>query len=473
MPERSAGPDFSPPWQARTARRPRWRLALGLALACGSLAGTAGARCIDEEAFDPAKAFGPPAAGTPGAVDARAAAQQLVRDALLRSNGIGAARLLTEASEQDVAEVMASRRPQAALTGSLEPSVNRGSSGDGAHAAARAGVTLSQIVYDGGRTDRLIDWRRQQSEATRLGMLSAQEQVALAALSLAYERSRWRMQVVIYNQYVRKMTCLVEALESIVNTDRGRTSELVQARKQAQQAELQQAQAVSQARLIEARLRRMAGDGLPSPDGMSSLMLVVPELPEVLSAAEQSFDIASMQANALALRQYARAVEASARPQVAWNVGGSALVSSQQASNGSGSSNGASLNAGVTVSIPLLNPATDHSIQAARKRSEAASLQRAEALESRRQRIVEAHEQASAAFDRVKRVGSVLRDSERLRNFTLQQWQQLGRRSLFDVMSAEADHYNLRVQYINALHDGGQLNAMLTSLGGGLNQWLQ
>ena len=40
-------------------------------------------------------------------------------------------------------------------------------------------------------------------------------------------------------------------------------------------------------------------------------------------------------------------------------------------------------------------------------------------------------------------------------------------------MSAEADHYNLRVQYINALHDGGQLNAMLTSLGGGLTQWLQ
>ncbi|OYU78426.1 MAG: hypothetical protein CFE45_29725, partial [Burkholderiales bacterium PBB5] len=89
------------------------------------------------------------------------------------------------------------------------------------------------------------------------------------------------------------------------------------------------------------------------------------------------------------------------------------------------------------------------------------------------QRIVEAHEQAGAAFDRLKRVGLVLRDSDRLRNYTLQQWQQLGRRSLFDVIAAESDHYNLRVQYANALIDGQQMNATLTSLGIGLTSWLQ
>jgi adhesin transport system outer membrane protein len=47
-------------------------------------------------------------------------------------------------------------------------------------------------------------------------------------------------------------------------------------------------------------------------------------------------------------------------------------------------------------------------------------------------------------------VAQVLRDSEQVRNFTLQQWQQLGRRSLFDVMGAESEHYNLRISYINA-----------------------
>ena len=59
-----------------------------------------------------------------------------------------------------------------------------------------------------------------------------------------------------------------------------------------------------------------------------------------------------------------------------------------------------------------------------------------------------------------------------MRNATLQQWQQFARRSLFDVMSAESEHYNLRVAYINALHDGQQASALLRSLGLGISAWL-
>ena len=81
--------------------------------------------------------------------------------------------------------------------------------------------------------------------------------------------------------------------------------------------------------------------------------------------------------------------------------------------------------------------------------------------------------QSQAGLDRVKRTAEVLRDSEQVRNFTLQQWQQLGRRSLFDVMAAESEHYNLRVSYVNALHDVQQLNANLLSLGRGVIAWLQ
>jgi outer membrane protein TolC len=135
-------------------------------------------------------------------------------------------------------------------------------------------------------------------------------------------------------------------------------------------------------------------------------------------------------------------------------------------------SRGTSLGLGVTVSIPLLDPGTAPAAEAARKRAQAALLQREEALEQRRFRVRETHEQTLSAFDRAARVGAVLRDSEQVRGFTLQQWQQLGRRSLFDVMSAEADHYNLRVAYVNALHDGQQLNALLLSLGRGVGEWL-
>ena len=67
----------------------------------------------------------------------------------------------------------------------------------------------------------------------------------------------------------------------------------------------------------------------------------------------------------------------------------------------------------------------------------------------------------------------VLRDSERVRDDTLQMWQQLGRRSLFDVMSAEGDHFNLRLAYVDALHDGQQSVALLWSLAGGVQQPLR
>jgi outer membrane protein TolC len=99
-------------------------------------------------------------------------------------------------------------------------------------------------------------------------------------------------------------------------------------------------------------------------------------------------------------------------------------------------------------------------------------MQRAEEVESRRARVAELHEQALAALDRVKRLSEVLRESEQVRNFTLQQWQQLGRRSLFDVMGAENEHYSLRVAYVNALHDVQAINAQLLSLGRGIGAWL-
>ena len=123
------------------------------------------------------------------------------------------------------------------------------------------------------------------------------------------------------------------------------------------------------------------------------------------------------------------------------------------------------------ISLPATGVAP--AAEAARKRAQAAVLQREDALESRRYRVREMYEQTLSSFDRARRVGAVLRESEQVRNFTLQQWQQLGKRSLFDVMSAEGEHYNLRVAYVNALHDGQQMNANLLSLGRGVSEWLR
>jgi outer membrane protein TolC len=446
------------------------RPAVLVALLAGAAApGGAAARCVDEQAEFPAAATALPVAPA----DPRGTLAAMVHDALQRSHAVGATRLMAEAALSDTDEARAAQAIQANLSGGFGPGGSQ-SAGvvERSSSQLRASLNLSQLLYDGGRTDRMVDWRTQLAESARYGHLTQQEQLALMTVGLALERSRNRMTAQVYGGYVRTMACLVEALETIVRTDRGRASELIQATKSLQQAELSLVQTQSAVRQVEVRLHRLIGDGLPGVEGLSTVFNGVPELAQLVADADRSYEIAQLEAQANAARRYAEAVEAGGKPQLSWTVGGSA-TSSSGSTGTAGSSRSNSYSVGLAVNIPLLNPGLAPASDAARKRAEAASLQRAEAQESRRFRVAEVHEQATSAIDRARRTAEVLRNSEQVRNFTLQQWQQLGKRSLFDVMAAESDHYNMRVAYVNALHDVQQLNANLLSLGRGVIDWLR
>lgn len=449
------------------------RTTLLLALMAGAAGTAAGqVRCLDEGADADGTSAAPAAAATAGPdAPPRERLAAMVGSALERSHAVGASMLLSEAALSDIEEARAARELQSTMTLSIGPEGSR-TDGDNRGSALRASGSLqvSRTIYDGGRTRHIVDWRTELARAARHGQLSAQEQVASTTVALALERSRFRQQALVYGQYVRKMGCLAQALEAIVATDRGRASELVQARKSLQTAELALAQSQSQTRQVEARLRRVVGTELPSAEGLSTALLEVPDLESSLIAAAESAQIEQLTAQSLAADRLARSVELAARPKLGWAFAGSARQSQGGITD---EKRNAAASFAVNLDIPLLNPANLHASDSALKRARAAVMQRDEALEARRIRITEAHEQATASFDRARRVSAVLRDSEQLRNFTLQQWQQLGRRSLFDVMNAEAEHYNLRVQYVNALHDGQQLNVVLQSLGRGVGEWLR
>jgi adhesin transport system outer membrane protein len=418
----------------------------------------ADANCIDEDTVETRGDTTPAPRGD--AASARASLQSMVQEALRRSNALGASRLLAEAAAIDVDETRATRWPQLSVGGSLVTTRTEvGGIEESRGKQGRATVTLSMPIFDGGRISDLTDWRKSLAEAARLGQVNAQEQVALQTVSLAIERARYHQQAQVYQQYARKMSCLVEALQTIVRADRGRTSELVQAQKNQKQAEVSYAQTMSTVRQVETRLRRFVGEQLPATTSVPTLLLSVPSLPDVLAQAESAPDIAQLAAQAEASKAFAESVKAQRWPQV------SAVVSSSEVR---GVGNSGQWSAGINVNLPIFNAPVGHAIDSSQKRAEAARLQRADALDSKRFRMTEVHDQALSAFDRARRVVDVLRDSDRVRNFTLQQWQQLGRRSLFDVMASEGDHYNLRVAYVNALYDGQQSNVLLWSLGQGV-----
>ena len=452
---------------AATSRR------LAAAPAPAAPAPAANGRCISDEGADPktTPAFKTVAAtagsnGQPSDVVApRMNLLAMVRTAIHRSNAVGAAKLLAEAAAIDIDEAHSAIYPQVGISGQFggidagapNSASTRGSQFQGS-------LSVSAPLYDGGKTRDMTDYRTHLAEVARFGELSAQEQVALQTVSLALDRSRYTVEANVYDQYARKMGCLVDALQQIVAADRGRTSELVQAKKTQQQAELSRDQVLSQKRLTEIRLKRFVGDDLPPTEGITSVMLDTPALPDLVTMASRASEIQALDSQASALDAYVRAVLDGQKPQLG------VLVA---ATKSAGAGDSRSVSGGLTFNWQVFNAGNKYTSDAARKRAAAARLSREDALEARKSRMAEVHEQAEHAMDRARSVIEILHNSELVRNFTLQQWQQLGRRSLFDVMAAEGDHYNMRVQYVDALYDTQQSNALLWSLGLGLSTHLE
>ena len=406
-------------------------------------------------------------AATPVAqADPQVQLQMIAREASRRSAQVGAAKLLAEAAAYDIDEARGAGLPQVNVSGNVGPGASRytGIPWDrGMY--ANATVNVSGLIYDGGRVGQLTQWRRELAGAARFGLQSTREQVVLEAVSTALERNRYRLQAQVFQQYARKMSCLVDALEQIVAEDKGRASELVQARKTQAQAELQRDSALALSRQTEIRLRKLIGDQVPAGDGIAAPLSQTLDTGEVLRLVEQNNDLQQLRAQADASERYAQAVQAGQKPQLSWVV--------TSTGGARGDSKSLTAQAGLSVSYNLFNGGSDQAAAAAAaKRAQSARQQYEEMLNTRTSRVAEVHEAADAAFDRAKRYVEVLKDSDRVRAATFQQWSQLGRRSLFDVMSAEGDHFNLRIAYVNALHDGYQANTQLRSMGGGLLAWL-
>ena len=434
-------------------------LILSLALLAATSALHAQGRCNEDDA-------GPSRAGRDASMtdtanaDPRVQLQELVQLSLQRSRAIGAVRLLALAAQADLAETKASRLPTLSLAG---VGAHIGSSVSGVELAkgfqARATVSASVPIYDSGRITKLTEWRGQLAEAARFSQSSAEEQLALQTVTLALDRSRYVLQAQVYTQYVRKMACLVDALEIITKADRGRASELVQAQKSLQQADLSYEQTSSALRQTEIRMKRLVGDTLPTSAGMSAVLVRLPDLAELQQDILLAPDIAQANAQARAQRSYAESVLAGQKPSVSLVATGSTAAGASRTTDWSG---------GVQVNIPLVQPGADTQMTAAVRRAQAANLQRDETIEAKRYRLLEMYEAASSSLDRAKRVVDILRNSDRVRASTLQQWQQLGKRSLFDVMGAESDYYSLRIAHVNALFDAQQVVALMWSMGRGV-----
>ncbi|MFG6449686.1 TolC family protein [Roseateles sp. BYS180W] len=439
-----------------------WTLALCLTAAPLAVGAQVATRCADDSTASPAAASAPKAGATEAqAQDPRSQLLQLVDLSARRSRTLGALQLLNLAAQADVAEAQAQQRLPTvnlqASTGLVGQQQNGITTQKGLQ--HQVGLQASASLWDFGRMAKLTEWRSQLAESARLGHSNAEEQLALQTVSLALDRSRYQLQGQVYQQYARKMACLVDALESITRADKGRASELVQAQKSLQQAELQLEMTQSALRQTEVKLRRFVGDELPPPVSMSAVLTQLPDLAQAQADVASSAEVAQASANAQAQRHYAESVQAGQRPSVSVSFNSTLIGGTQRQRD---------VGATVHLNVPLLQPGADAALTSAQRRYQAALLQRDETVEAKRYRVMEMHESAASALDRARRSVEILRNSDRVRASTLQQWQQLGRRSLFDVMASEGDYYSTRVSHVNALFDAQQIIALIWSQGRGV-----
>lgn len=393
--------------------------------------------------------------------DPRGQLVSLVDTALRRSAQIGASTLLAQAARDDWVQASEGGKPVVSATLNGAAAGQRATGVRSQQLQSQLTLGFSMPVWDAGRTAYSAAWRAQLAEAARQGLFNAEQQVAVQVVNYSLDRGRLLLQAQIYRQYMRRMACLVEALEGVVKVDKGRASELIQAQKSQMTAELSMEQTISALRSTEYRLKRLVGDELPPSASYAAVLSQLPDLEVLKSAATESADVLAQRANVRAQRRYAESVVAQGKPQVTLGGSGVATVTNKGSREGEWS-------AGVSLTVPIIQPGQQAAEMAASKRAEAAEMQLRDTLNSRIYQMSDLYSAAEAALDRSRRIVEILRNSERLRAATLVQWQQMGRRSLFDVMGAESDYYSLRVAQLSTLFEAQQSLTMLWSLGPGV-----
>lgn len=288
------------------------------------------------------------------------------------------------------------------------------------------------------------------------GLLSPQEGAALQAVELALDRDRYRLQLQLWSQHAARMCQVVDKLK------RGKTQD--QARRQALQALHERDQAARNFRTAETRLAQVAGPGVAPAASLSALMLSGPTTEALRQAAASRLGGGSGMADALQKADYQpRRDDPSADRESRWSVGVNRTGTSDRYSH---------WNAVVTWSIPL-NSTGYTPAALPRSGNQPPPTAAGAGTEAWHAQMSEANMQAQAALTRARSVASMLQASDASTRSLSTRWDQHKLSDINALLAAQSKNLNLRLSYVDALHDGQQAVALMWSLAGGVTQPLE
>lgn len=383
-----------------------------------------------------------------------AAEAQTLNDALIQAYQtnptLAAQRASQRATDETVAQANAQNRPSLSLSTGLSTAYTSNSTATHSTNGLALTLSASQSLYRGGRIEAAID----QAEANVLAgraRLRGTEQTVLSSVVDAYMgvlRDQAVLQLNTNSEQVLQTE--LAAARSRFQLGAATSTDVATAESRLSAAQASRIQAEGALRVSIANFEQRVG----SPPGSMAMPNPLTMLPNSL---EQAIEIALMEHptvvaafySELAAQASVRSAEGALKPTV------NATLSTSRRPDGWPDIEPATLTttAGINVSIPLYQAGAEYSsIRSARENLAQARLNLEDARRTVRSQVNQAWQQLATARAQILARGDQVRASEvALRGF--RQEQEVGARTLLEVLNAEQDLLNARVQLVTSRRD--------------------
>ncbi|MBU5926162.1 TolC family protein [Enterobacter sichuanensis] len=404
-----------------------------------------------------------------GSQDSLVFLRSMVARALAYSPELRAASAEVLASDYMVDQVKGQRMPQVRLGVTSPLSTvggDRQSSSNNSHISDSSGtVSVNTPIIDWGRISNQVDNSLETAKAARYSKEYSREQLAYNTVSELMNMGRYQRSKVVAKQYVGRMKELVTMLSQITQADRGRESELVQAKAKLMSAQASLDNIEHQLSASKIKLVRLLGIEPELPEGISWHDTVIPAS-VALSALDKNPMMLNLQSKVRAAEYEAESIKSSALPQVNW------VISKSTAKDSNG--NEAGWYTGLNVEWEAFSGGSQRAAEmSARAKANMAQQQYEVSYKDLEYQINYQIQVRDSSFLRADDYDRLSGETDRVRRMFYEQWYHLGKRTLLDVLTAENDHFNNQLSAINNRYDGYISNINVIASASMLLSWMK
>lgn len=400
--------------------------------------------------------------------DSREFLRSMVARALAYSPELRAASSEVLASDYMVDQVKGQRMPQVRL-GVTSPLTTVGGdrqSSNNTHISDSSGtVSVNTPVIDWGRIGHQIDNSLETAKAARYSKEYSREQLAYNTVSELMNMSRYQRSKQVAKNYVGRMKELVNMLSQITQADRGRESELVQAKAKLMSAQASLDNIEHQLSASKIKLVRLLGVEPVLPENLSWQDTIIPAS-VAIGSLDKNPMMLNLQSKVRAAESEAESIKSAALPQVNW------VVSKSTAKDSNG--NEAGWYTGLNVEWEAFSGGSQRAAQmTARAKANVAQQQYEVSYRDLEYQINYQVQVRDSSFLRADDYERLSGETDRVRQMFYQQWYHLGKRTLLDVLTAENDHFNNQLSAINNRYDGYISNVNVIASAAMMLTWMR